>query len=93
MGTESQPKYADLLGRSEEEVNKDDLIFRVKEAEQQVSADILATEKKLATSRRELAELESSTDYNPSAIIEKEVEVEGYVDGLMRLERLKGRHF
>ncbi len=93
MGTKSQVKYIDLLKRSDEEVQSEQVGFQAEEAQQQLDADILATKKALSTAKRELDTAESAFPYNTSTIIDAQIAIEGYEDGLKRLKTLKSARF
>ena len=85
--------YQQLLSKSQVEKNQEEMQAQVESAELQLQADLLATRKSLAKSKRELDELKSSPNFNPSLIISKKKEVEGFEEGVKELEALRKELF
>lgn len=61
----------------------------VDEAKLQFDADVLNTKRALATKKAELEEAKTSYPIDTQAIINLQIEVEAYQDGLNRLMELK----
>lgn len=90
---ETSLKLIDLYQQSQSEKDAQDIPFMVKEAEQQLSSDILATEKSLSSKERELNKAYYTLPFNSVSIIELENEIEGLKAGLEKLNSLKERLF
>ena len=73
---------------SSEDLDQKAIEFAVNEAKLQLSADILATEKSLASKKSELADAKCTTPLNATNIVNLQIEVEGLEDGLKRLHNL-----
>ena len=74
---------------SSEELDQKEVEYAVSEAKLQLSADILATEKSLASKRAELQDAKTSVPLNATNIVNLQIEVEGLEDGLKRLKNLQ----
>ena len=81
--------YAKKELLSEEELNQTEIAYMVDEAKLQFDADVLNTKRALATKKAELEEAKTSYPIDTQAIINLQIEVEAYQDGLKRLEILK----
>jgi soluble cytochrome b562 len=62
--------------------------FKVEEAKLQLQGDILVTKQSLTKAEKALAKATRAYPFDPKAIVEAQVEVEGFQDGLKRLEAL-----
>lgn len=74
---------------SSEELDQKEVEYAVSEAKLQLSADILATEKSLASKRAELQDAKMTVPLNATNIVNLQIEVEGLEDGLNRLKNLQ----
>ena len=74
---------------SAEELNQQEVSYMVDEAKLQFDADVLNTKRALATKKAELEEAKTSYPIDTQAIINLQLEVEAYQDGLDRLEKLR----
>lgn len=90
---EPNKKYLDLRQQSEQEKELVEVQYQAKEADLQLSADILATERSLAAKKHELSTALGAFPFNSTNIINLQVEVEGLEDGLKRLNALKTQLF
>jgi hypothetical protein len=86
-------KYHDLLQQSQQEKEAQEIQFQVEEAKQSLESDILATKRSLANTQRELIKYKSTFPLNTKQIVHCEVEIEGYHDGLKKLEALREELF
>ena len=86
-----EPNKKDLALRQQSEQEKElvEVQYQAKEADLQLSADILATERSLATKEHELIAAMGAFPFNSANIISLQVDVEGLKDGLTRLNKLK----
>lgn len=73
----------------EEEVAQQEVLFMVNEAKLQFEADLLATQRALATKEKELSEAKMAYPLNTNAIINLQIEVESLKDGIKRMNALK----
>lgn len=90
---EPSKKYLDLRQQSEQEKELTAVQYEAKQAELQLSADILATEQSLAAKKHELETAKGGFPFDSTKIINLQVEVEGLEDGLKRLNKLKADLF
>ena len=74
---------------SEEAVNKQQIEFAIEKARLNLSSDILATKEALSGAKAKLEELKTTYPLDVNAIMEATSAVEGYEEGLFRLETLK----
>ena len=81
--------YAKKELLSAEELNQQEVSYMVDEAKLQFDADILSTKRELAVKKSELEEAKTSYPLDTQKIINLQVEVEAYQDGLRRLMELK----
>lgn len=85
--------YKTLISKDESSKKAEDINFAVEEASQQMQADILATKKQIATCGRELTNAKSAFPFSPKAVLEKQVELEGYEKGLEYLLKINEELF
>jgi len=90
---EESLKYKERLLQSDQEKAQEDVQFQVKQAELQLEADMLATQKSLAESEKTLAILKSSFPLQPDDIVETAGQVAELKAGLKFLEDLKKELF
>ena len=81
--------YAKKELLSTEELNQQDVSYMVDEAKLQFDADVLNTKRALATKKAELEEAKTSYPIDTQKIINLQIDVEAYQDGLRRLMELK----
>ena len=81
--------YAKKKLLSAEELNQQEVSYMVDEAKLQFDADILSTKRELAAKKAELEEAKTSYPLDTQKIINLQIEVEAYQDGLKRLQELK----
>ena len=81
--------YAEKKLMCEEEVAQQEVLFMVNEAKLQFEADLLATQRALATKEKELNEAKMAYPLNTNAIINLQIEVESLKDGIKRMGALK----
>lgn len=81
--------YAKKELLSAEDLNQQEVSYMVDEAKLQFDADILSTKRELAAKKAELEEAKTSYPLDTQKIINLQIEVEAYQDGLKRLEILK----
>lgn len=81
--------YAKKELLSEEALNQQEVSYMVDEAKLQFDADILNTKRALAAKKAELEEAKTSYPLDTQKIINLQIEVEAYQDGLRRLTELK----
>jgi hypothetical protein len=86
---EKKLKLQELLQQSSEERKEQDVQFEVKQAELQLSSDILATEKSLAEAMMKKTSAILSKPFDSQAIINLDIQIESLEDGLKRLNTLK----
>lgn len=86
-------KYKDLLAQSEEEISKDDLVYKVRQSELQLQADILETERQLVKCKGDLAVLKRTYPLSPGLISSKAEEIESLEKGLAFLDEIKSELF
>lgn len=81
--------YAKKELLSAEELNQQEVSYMVDEAKLQFDADVLNTKRALATKKAELEEAKTSYPLDSQKIINLQIDVEAYQDGLNRLMELK----
>ena len=81
--------YAKKELLSTEELNQQEVSYMVDEAKLQFDADVLNTKRALATKKAELEEAKTSYPIDTQKIINLQIDVEAYQDGLNRLMELK----
>lgn len=81
--------YAKKELLSAEELNQQEVSYMVDEAKLQFDADVLNTKRALATKKAELEEAKTSYPIDTQKIINLQIEVESFEDGLRRLEILR----
>ena len=86
-------KYQSLLQQSQEEKDQQDIQYKVEETRQQLQADLLASNRSLATNKRKLQELKSEYPLKTQDIISLEVTIEGQIEGIKRLKALEAELF
>ena len=80
--------YLQRISQGTEEKKQQQLLHSAKQAELQAQADILETQSKVAQLQQELEDLKSSSKLSLPKIIEKQVELASYQEGLAHLEEL-----
>jgi hypothetical protein len=90
---QGQSKYGDRLRQSDQQRAEADVQFAVEEAQQSLAADKLETKKHIAKLQRDINQLKNATKLDANAIIAKQAELEGYQEGLKRLEALEAELF
>lgn len=90
---EKSLKLSELLLQSSEEKEKEEVSYRVKTAELQLQADILATERSLAEAFAERKNAMFIQPFDPQEIINCSIHIEELQDGLKRLNALKSELF
>ena len=81
--------YAKKELLSAEELNQQEVSYMVDEAKLQFDADVLNTKRALAAKKAELEEAKTSYPIDTQKIINLQIDVEAYQDGLNRLMELK----
>ena len=89
----SSSKFAQLLQQSPSERDSKDREYRVREAELQLDADILATERSIATAEKKYEEVVMATPFNSQNIINAKNQIEAAKAGLEALQELKAELF
>lgn len=89
----NKQSYAERLNQSSENKLSEEIQHKVTEASLQVQQDILATSRQLSTAKRELETAKSASPFNSQNVINAELVVEGYQDGLIRLNKLYAELF
>ena len=85
----TQPtQYEKLLKQSQAEKDTQEIQFQVEEVHQQLQSDILATKRELAKANRELFKAKSSYPFNAQKVIDAQMNIESFENGLQRLEAL-----
>lgn len=74
---------------SEEEKESQDVLFMVEDARLQFEKDLLETKKELAVTQSVLDELMVTYPLDVQAIIDRQIEVENYLDAIRRMEELR----
>jgi hypothetical protein len=67
--------------------------FQVEEAQQQLQADVLATKRSLAAENQQLLKAKTAYPFNSQSVINSQIKIDGYVDGLNRLNALLAELF
>ena len=86
-------KYADRLRQSDQQRADADVQFAVEEAQQKLQADKLETKKHIASLKRDINTMKNASRLDASGIIARQAELEGYEEGLRRLEALEKELF
>ena len=73
---------------SSEEITEKEVAFKVEEAKLQLQSDILATKQSKAKAESELELAKHTYPLDTKAIVECQIKLESYADGLERLEAL-----
>lgn len=74
---------------SEEERESQDVLFMVEDARLQFEKDLLETKKELAVTQSVLDDLMITYPLDIQAIIDRQIEVENYLDAIKRMEKLR----
>lgn len=88
MTTENPLKYEEYLRQSQVEINEEQRQFQVESAKLSLQSDILATKKHVAKAKANLLNAKRKHPFCSQTIIDAQLEVEGFNDGLIRLEIL-----
>jgi len=89
---EKQLKLKEILLASAEENKKEEVEFVVKQSQLQLESDILATEKSIMEKKKMRNNILRG-EFDSQKIIECDIEIEAYQDGLKRLNQLKTELF
>jgi hypothetical protein len=73
---------------SPEELNSQDVEYKVESTKLQFQADLLETQRVLEESKAKLKNLKSDYPLNTEAIINAQIDVESYEDGIERMKDL-----
>ena len=73
---------------SSEELNSQDVEYKVESTKLQFQADLLETQRALEESKAKLKNLKSDYPLNTEAIINAQIDVESYEDGVKRMKNL-----
>lgn len=76
-----------------QEVNKKDVEFAIRQAKLSVEADLLETEKSLATEEAKLEVLKTTFPLDAQGIVNKKSEIEGLKKGISAMKSLKKELF
>lgn len=87
------PKYIDLISKSKEQMEREQLDLFVEESRQNIDADILATKKEIAKVTRALQDRKAKMPLDPKAVLEVKQELIELQAGLAELEALKTELF
>ena len=79
-------KYKDLIQRSEKEIEKEDLLYNVEQAELNVRGTISKTKKALSKAKKELSVLLRETPFDYKAYSDLEEDIEAYKRGIEKAE-------
>jgi len=82
-------KYKTFLSKSPQDIEKQELEFKVQEGELQLKADILATKKSLQEAKRELESVKGKFPFDAQAILEAEDKVTDIEVTITRLKKLE----
>lgn len=86
-------KYFVLLSQDQKQKDAEAVKFQVEEAELQLSADILETQRALAAAKSKMAGIKSSFPFDAKYAIEVAEEIKGYENGLKYLQEFKAELF
>ena len=78
---------------STEELNKQQVEFNVRQAKLQLQADILKTEQLISEVEAKLKLAKQTYPFNSERIIDSQLELEAYQEGLKRLKELETELF
>ena len=85
--------YKERRQKSQAEKDELQLQYEAEDAQAQLKADITATSREITRKQREVEELRSAADYNPTAIIAAQQELKQYQEGLAALQKLEAEDF
>ena len=77
---------------SQEEIDSKDVEFKVEQTKLQFLANLLETRRVLEESKKKYESLKSNYPLDIEAVINAEIDVESYEDGISRMEKL-GKEF
>lgn len=86
-------KYQDLLSQSQTEKDQQELQFRVEEGKHQLSADLLATKRSLASANKNLLRVKGAYPFSSQNVVDAQIKVEELQDAIKRLEALQTELF
>jgi len=86
-------KYKSFLNKSQEEIDKDELSYKVEEGELQLQADLLATKKSLSVAKRELESAKGQFPFDVAGILKAEDLISDIETTIERMESLKKEMF
>lgn len=90
---QSGSKYLDRIQQSKEAKDAQQSQFQAEEAEQSLASDILATKRSIVAAKQDVMMMKGRYPLDAKGIIDKQLVVEGYEEGLKRLEALKAELF
>ena len=85
--------YKDRIQQSQEDKNQQASSHQVKQAELQLQSDILETELSVANAEIAVEEAKGANPFNSQALINAESTLEGYQNGLKKLQQYKAELF
>lgn len=86
-------KYMDLINKSKDQQDKEQLELWAEESRQAIEGDILSTRKEIAQVKRKLVAEKSAKPLNPRKVIEVSQQLKALNNGLQALEDLKAELF
>lgn len=86
-------KYLELISKSQDDQDKEELRLLNEESLQNVKSDILATEKEINQVKRELLKVKSARPLQPKSVIEQTQKLLGLQNGLKALKDLETELF
>ena len=93
MAEEAAKKYLDLIKESSEDQDQEEFRLMNEESQQNVKADILATEKEINQIKRELIKVKRAMPLEPKKVIEVRQKLLGLQNGLKALQELETELF
>ena len=79
-------KYKDLIQRSEKEIEKEDLLYNVEQAELNVRGSISKTKKELSKAKKSLNALLRETPFDYKVYSDLEEDISAYERGIEKAE-------
>lgn len=85
--------YLERLQQSQEEKTSSEALLRAEEAESQLQLDRIATKRSLAKAHNELEILCGAYPFDTNKVLQKQLEIEGYENGLELIDELEEKLF
>ena len=88
-----QKSYLELLNQSEQELEEQEKNYQLEDAEEQLLADLKATQRALTAAKREYPQVVMGSNFSTESILNKKREIEDLENGVKAIEGLREELF